>query len=235
MLSQRLKTAIEAHAADVYPNECCGLITRGGRQRRYIRCENSHEMPTEHFRIAAGDWIAAEDAGDVLAVVHSHPDAGPHASAEDLQGCQKTGLPWIIISWPGGDYTITTPEDSPPLLNRPFIHGSWDCYGLVRDWYMQERGIELPDFPREDNWWTRGENLYVRHYAEAGFYSHASELQAGDVILMQYRADEINHAGIYLGNGKMLHHMYGQLSGEVPYGGIWRERTMLTLRHKNDD
>lgn len=42
-----------------------------------------------------------------------------------------------------------------------------------------------------------GENLYVRHYAEAGFYSHASELQAGDVILMQYRADEINHAGIY--------------------------------------
>ncbi|MDP1097665.1 NlpC/P60 family protein, partial [Klebsiella quasipneumoniae] len=79
------------------------------------------------------------------------------------------------------------------------------------------------------------ENLYVRHYAEAGFYSHASELQAGDVILMQYRADEINHAGIYLGNGKMLHHMYGQLSGEVPYGGIWRERTMLTLRHKNDD
>lgn len=75
----------------------------------------------------------------------------------------------------------------------------------------------------------------MRHYAEAGFYSHASELQAGDVILMQYRADEINHAGIYLGNGKMLHHMYGQLSGEVPYGGIWRERTMLTLRHKNDD
>ncbi|WP_261802893.1 Mov34/MPN/PAD-1 family protein [Klebsiella variicola] len=64
MLSQRLKTAIEAHAADVYPNECCGLITRVGRQRRYIRCENSHEMPTEHFRIAAGDWIAAEDTGD---------------------------------------------------------------------------------------------------------------------------------------------------------------------------
>lgn len=113
-------------------------------------------MPTEHFRIAAGDWIAAEDAGDVLAVVHSHPDAGPHASAEDLQGCQKTGLPWIIISWRGGDYTVTTPDDSPPLLNRPFIHGSWDCYGLVRDWYMQERGIELPDFPREDNWWTWG-------------------------------------------------------------------------------
>ncbi|HBY9809078.1 TPA: C40 family peptidase [Klebsiella aerogenes] len=235
MLSQRLKNAIEMHAADVYPNECCGLITRVGRQRRYIRCENSHETPAEHFRISAGDWIATEDAGDVLAVVHSHPDAGPHASAEDLQGCQKTGLPWIIISWPEGDYTVTTPDDTPPLLNRPFIHGSWDCYGLVRDWYQQERGIELPDFPRDDNWWSRGENLYVRHYAEAGFYSHASDLQAGDVILMQYKADEINHAGIYLGDGKMLHHMYGQLSCEVPYGGIWRERTMLTLRHKNDN
>lgn len=233
MLSKRLISAIEAHAAQVYPNECCGLIVRAGRQRRYIPCVNSHETPTGNFRIQAEEWAAAEDAGEVLAVVHSHPDAGPHASAIDLQSCHETGLPFVIMEWPGGEYTTTLPTDRPPLIGRPFIHGSWDCYGLVRDWYQQERDITLPDFPREDNWWTRGENLYVRHYAEAGFYSHADEIEPGDVILMQYRADEINHAGIYLGDGKMLHHMYGQESAVVPYGGMWRERTLLTLRYGN--
>lgn len=169
----------------------------------------------------------------MLAVVHSHPDAGPHASSEDLKQCHESGLPWIIMSWPSGEHIVTTPADTPPLLKRPFIHGSWDCYGLIRDWYKQERGIELPDFERTDNWWTRGENLHVRHYAEAGFYSHASELQPGDIILMQYKADEINHAGIYLGDGKMFHHMYCRLSEIVPYGGMWRDRTLLTLRYRD--
>lgn len=233
MLSKRLISAIGAHAAQVYPNECCGLIIRAGRQRRYVPCNNTHDTPAEYFRIDGEDWAAAEDTGEVLAVVHSHPDAGPHASADDLKSCHESGLPWVIMEWPGGNYTTVLPADRPPLIDRPFIHGSWDCYGLVRDWFRAERDIELPDFPREDNWWTRGENLYVKHYAEAGFCSHADELEPGDVILMQYRADEINHAGVYLGDGKMLHHMYGQLSAVVPYGGMWRDRTLLTLRYRN--
>lgn len=234
MIGPRLISAIQKHAESVYPEESCGLIVKTARHRRYIPCKNTHEKPTEFFRISAESWADAEDEGDILAIVHSHPDAGPHASSEDLKQCHESGLPWVIMSWPSGEHTITTPADTPPLLKRPFIHGSWDCYGLVRDWYKQERGIELPDFERTDNWWTRGENLYVRHYAEAGFYSHSDELQPGDIILMQYKADEINHAGIYIGDGKMFHHMYGRLSEVVPYGGMWRERTLLTLRYRHE-
>jgi cell wall-associated NlpC family hydrolase len=51
---------------------------------------------------------------------------------------------------------------------------------------------------------------------------------------MQYKADEINHAGVYLGDGKMLHHMYAKLSEVVPYGGFWRDRTMMTLRFNDE-
>lgn len=233
MLGPRLISAIQKHAESTYPEECCGLIVKTARHRRYIPCENTHEKPTEFFRISAEAWADAEDEGEILAIVHSHPDAGPHASSEDLKQCHESGLPWVIMSWPSGEHTITTPADTPPLLKRPFIHGSWDCYGLIRDWYKQERSIELPNFERTDNWWTRGENLYVRHYGDAGFYSHSGELQPGDIILMQYKADEINHAGIYIGDGKMFHHMYGRLSEVVPYGGMWRERTLLTLRYRH--
>lgn len=63
MLSQRLITAIQKHAAAVYPQECCGLIIRAARQRRYIPCENTHDQPTEFFRISAEAWADAEDTG----------------------------------------------------------------------------------------------------------------------------------------------------------------------------
>lgn len=63
MLSQRLITAIEKHAAAAYPHECCGLIIRATRQRRYIPCSNSHENPSEHFMISAQARADAEDVG----------------------------------------------------------------------------------------------------------------------------------------------------------------------------
>ncbi|MBI0320618.1 C40 family peptidase [Streptomyces javensis] len=41
-----------------------------------------------------------------------------------------------------------------------------------------------------------------------------------------------NHAGIYLGDGQMLHHLYGRLSEAAPYGGMWSERTRYIVRHE---
>ncbi|MEQ5179379.1 peptidase P60, partial [Proteus genomosp. 6] len=29
-----------------------------------------------------------------------------------------------------------------------------------------------------------------------------------------------------------LHHLYGRLSQRVPYGGYWRDRTVIILKHK---
>ncbi|NHW59684.1 C40 family peptidase, partial [Escherichia coli] len=40
-----------------------------------------------------------------------------------------------------------------------------------------------------------------------------------------------NHAGIILDDGMLLHHLYGRLSQRVPYGGYWRDRTIIILRH----
>ncbi|CDH24888.1 putative phage minor tail protein (phage tail protein) (fragment) [Xenorhabdus bovienii str. kraussei Becker Underwood] len=53
----------------------------------------------------------------------------------------------------------------------------------------------------------------------------------GDVIIMQVQANEPNHAGVYIGDGLMIHHMYGQLSNRVPYSGYWQERAIITLRY----
>ena len=48
---------------------------------------------------------------------------------------------------------------------------------------------------------------------------------------MQVQAPVANHAGILLDDNILLHHLYGHLSQRVPYGGYWRDRTVMVLRY----
>ena len=57
-------------------------------------------------------------------------------------------------------------------------------------------------------------------------------IQTGDIILMQVKADEVNHAAVYLGDGVMLHHLYNRLSDRTIYGGMWAEVTRKIVRLK---
>lgn len=234
-MRQKIISAVMAHAKDAYPEECCGLVVQKGRQQRYVRCNNVAENPMEQFMIAPEAFAEAEsDSWVVVAIAHSHPGDGAttQPSQLDIAQCDMSQVPWIIASWPEGDIREIMPAaEVRPLLERPFVHGIWDCYAIVRDWYQLERGITLPNFKRTDGWWNRGENLYMKHYAEAGFVPATGEIQIGDVIIMQIRADEPNHGGVYIGDGTMMHHLYGQLSNRVPYGGYWQERTVTVLRY----
>ncbi|CDH02123.1 C40 family peptidase [Xenorhabdus bovienii] len=231
---QCIVQTIMDHAQTEYPKECCGLVIQHGRKQQYIRCRNTAPSPTEQFSMHPADYAEAEDSGTIVAIVHSHPDATTQPSQLDIAQCDLSQVPWVIVSWPEGDIrTIMPTEGIKPLLGRPFVHGIWDCYAIVRDWYRLEHNIDIPDFERSDGWWERGENLYMKNYADAGFIECSGELQTGDVIIMQVQANEPNHAGVYIGDGLMIHHMYGQLSHRVPYSGYWQDRTIITLRHMN--
>jgi cell wall-associated NlpC family hydrolase len=49
---------------------------------------------------------------------------------------------------------------------------------------------------------------------------------------MALNADTTNHAGIYVGRGKMLHHAPQRLSCRDNYHGIWNQISRAVLRHK---
>ncbi len=233
-MRKHILKSIRAHAAREYPREACGLLVQIGRRHVYVPCTNLASNPKDQFQLDPQDYAQAEDQGTIIGVVHSHPDETSRASDHDRASCEVSGLPWHILSWPEGDLNTIVPTGSPtPLVGRPFVHGVWDCYTIVRDWHLQERGIELPNYERTDEWWTRGENLYLKNYVAAGFEPTTGPLQPGDMIVMQVQANEANHAAIYLGDGLMLHHLYGRLSERAVYGGYWQERTIMTLRHKD--
>ena len=233
-MREKLLNAIRAHAAAEYPRECCGLIVAVGRRQAYRACRNLARDPAEHFALDPKDYAAAEDAGDVLAIVHSHPDATSRPSEHDKAMCDLSGMPWYILSWPEGDLRYLEPRHGRrPLVGRPYVYGALDCYSLVQDWYQAERGVDLARFPTEDRWWEQGDQDVLMESFRAVGFAEVAEPAHGDVILMQVGAPVTNHCAIYLGDNMMLHHMPGKLSGREVYGGYWRERTRLYLRYQD--
>jgi len=246
--------SIERHAIAQYPDECCGLLIREGRRQRYVPCRNTATTPSEHFRLAPQDYAAAEECGEILAVVHSHPDYPATASEADRVSCEASGLPWHILEVRKDDagrvckgelVTITPSGYLAPLIGRAFVHGVHDCLSIILDYYRREMGIELGDYDREDGWWDKGANLYLENLPAAGF-EQVSQLQQGDIVLMQIRSPVPNHAAIYLEDGvlkaepdhfpapgSILHHLYGRDSRRDTYGGYWAEVTVSCWRHQS--
>ena len=69
-----LENNILVHAQSIAPQESCGLVIRSGEAEKYIPCDNNHVDPENHFSISAEDYIQASQIGEVIAIVHSHPN-----------------------------------------------------------------------------------------------------------------------------------------------------------------
>ncbi|WP_443113319.1 C40 family peptidase [Herbaspirillum seropedicae] len=244
------EAAIRAHAVAEYPRECCGLVVADhDGDELYFPCRNvappskaGRDRRNDYFVLSKADQGAALDLGEVIAVVHSHPDWPATPTQGDLVACEESALPWHIVRVDGADGEVVAAElvtvhpsgYRAPLLGREFFHGVLDCYALIRDWFLQERGVVLKDFAREDGWWEgeTGPDLYLEHFREAGFVPiDISQVREGDCFIMQVRSKRANHAAVYIGNGEILHHLYGRPSQRDVYGGYWAEVTRLVVRY----
>lgn len=222
------------HASACYPREACGLVIVERGREVYLPCEN-RSGDGDQFIIAADDYAAAEDRGEVVAIFHSHPNASPMPSEADRVSCESTQLPWYIVSVPSGLWHDFRPTGyRAPLIGREFQHGVLDCYAIIRDWYREHLNIELTNYQRIDNWWHDGSSsLYVDNFTQEGFYS-VSAPERGDMILMQIGSSVPNHAAVYLGDGVILHHLQGRLSSADVYGGYFQKVTTHILRHERN-
>lgn len=221
------------HAAAEYPRESCGVVVSGAGPLAYWPCENVAEQ-TGEFSVDPHALAAVEDIGlEVVGIVHSHPDENtPRPSQADVQACDAGDTPWHVIGWPSGRWVDFLPAAQvPPLGERVFAHGVLDCWSLVRDWFRLERGIVLPDFARDDEWWNRGGNLYLEGFPSAGFVEHDGPLQVGDVVLLRIGSRVPNHAGVYVDGDRIFHHLAGRLSTREPFDGFLRERLTHVLRY----
>lgn len=213
--------------ADGYaPQEICGAIADiHDKGRRFFAIDNIAENPEETFEMNPKGWQALAADGEIVAVVHSHPNGEPFLSGADRQMQIQTGLPWILAV--GG--RLKQFRCCPHLRGRVFEYGKADCGALIRDAFML-MGFDLPDHTRGDID-DDAEHEYLRkHFERVGFVRVSDGLRGGDVVLTSY-GGHANHAALYLGNGQILHHAYNQLSRREPFNQWWSERVHSVWRY----
>lgn len=226
-------------AAKSLPEEAVGVLSGGD----YIGCQNIARSPDKSFRL---DYLTLIKHHPVDAIVHSHPGGIACPSAHDMQQQLASGLPWLI--------SVIATASKPDIAEEWFSwghtprldamsgyrHGVTDCYGLIRGWFHDEHGIILPDYPRQWEWWQGHDNLYLSHFADAGFavLPPQQEFQRGDVFLAAIRSSVPNHAGIYWGDGLIFHHLAGakpvdasRLARKEPIER-WKRYITTWLRHQ---
>ena len=86
------------HASEAYPEECCGLIIDLDGIETYWKCKNiSGAYKEKSFVIDPLDWADGEDQGEILAIVHSHPDGDMAFSHADKISCKFNDLPFYLV------------------------------------------------------------------------------------------------------------------------------------------
>lgn len=228
LMSEQAVIDLRAHALDVYPHEAVGVVLGDGS---YEPHQNTAPDPEQHAQLAVQTFVDLVTGGNLRAICHSHP-RGPDAPTEqDMIAQMECLVPFVLLTANGeatsepfawGDQL----EPEADLVGRPFRHGVTDCYSLVRDWWRVERGVILPDYPRNWEWWrddVRGtKNLYTSYFADAGFYEiDSSRVLPGDCFLAAVRSEVPNHAGVFLDAGLCLHH---------PSTGLAYDPTRLSRR-----
>lgn len=201
------------HCQSVWPDEGCGFIVKDD----FLPMENVSNEKILAFEIDPHEYI--KYAKDIKCIIHSH-DNFPHASKKDMLQQIASNIPWGIVFLINkaveqvaffGDQI--EPQD---LIGRPFVHGIYDCYSLLRDYY-RTKGRTIPIFPRDNLWWERNPSMLLDGFIEAGFEEiDTSEIREGDVFFAQVCANVVNHSGIILKDGIILHHLYGRLSRREP-------------------
>ncbi|MBW5818891.1 phage tail protein [Yersinia kristensenii] len=223
-----MENDILAHARQCAPAESCGFVVRMTQGEQYFPCKNHATEPMHSFSIRPEDYLSVQAKGEVIALVHSHPDGMPYLSSADRVMQIQSDLPWWLIC-EGQIYHYCC---VPLLLGRRFEHGELDCYSLIRDAYHLA-GIAIPNFSRQDDWWKKGENLYLDNIEATGFYRTSREdMQVGDIVLCCLGSSVANHAAIYCGNSELLHHIPNQLSKRERYSDRWQRSTHSIWRHR---
>lgn len=107
-------------------------------------------------------------------------------------------------------------------LGKPYKRGAtgpnaYDCSGLTYSLYLNHAGVKL--------------NRSSKEQVKNGMGVEKSELVPGDIVLFRTSGKSIGHAGLYIGDGNMIHASSGKNRVMVtPIDQDWYKKRYVTAR-----
>lgn len=197
--------------------EKCGIVLNG----EFIEYENAADDKEENFKLPLEAFLK-----DPEAIWHTHPVEYPFLSTHDRVSQIATGLPWIVLS---GDSKLEV-ECRPLLLGREFDYGVNDCGTIIEDAYHL-CGIDLGRTFRADIERDTHSDYIIDSLVETGFYDVSIDnLQVGDVLVTAYNGKN-DHMMLYVGDGRVVHHLYGRYSNIELLNSYHLKRVNKVVRH----
>ena len=208
------------HAKKENPKEAVGLLLNIKGKERYFACRNLSLTNHQCFILDPEDYVKASNLGDIIAIFHSHPITPPTPSQADKVSCEQSGLKWYIVNPDTEQWAYCEPTGyKAPILGRQWVWGVTDCWSLVRDWYKENKNIELRDWERPTTPEEFLEDpMFERCAWRTGFRQLRPDeyLQNGDLLFMSIMGKGLNHVAIFI-DGDVLHHLTDRLSCIEPY------------------
>jgi proteasome lid subunit RPN8/RPN11 len=223
---------IRQHFEQEYPREGCGLLGVVKGKLRWFPCRNLAENEND-FIMSSDDYMKVNRTADIIAVVHSHPDASCEPSIPDIENCNALGLTYYIFSYPEMElYTLEPTKNFKPLIGREYKFGFSDCFEAARDYYREELGINVKHREMfEDDWWEKGLNYFSEQYITTYGFIKVEEPQKGDLLIFAVENNVGNHCGVYLGNNVFFHHAVNRLSCRENMSRLWIQSLIGVYRY----
>jgi proteasome lid subunit RPN8/RPN11 len=232
------KTSIQQIALAHYQDglkECCGLILGDGTIKA---CTNKHPDPGLNFTISSAVYSRAENNAGVKAVYHSHTNGNGSFTASDVDLANRIQKPIVLYDVVNNQFSAIDPSGNTELTGRDFCYGIYDCYSMVRDYYKQVKGVEIPNYHRSSDElvWDKAEWDWIDTQYESLGFREIGTPGIGDVIAMSIgnNARGINHLAIYLGDNTFLHQLAKRKSNIEIWGAPWVEYTIKYLHYYAD-
>ncbi len=235
MFSTQVTAAAQAHGVAEYPRESVGLVVDGEylpcpniSPKPEKRFEVDGDLYLKYRgRIEAlihshpDGWPVPSEA-DMRQQMAMDVPWGIFNVAKAKTQTAPDPITFTRIAWFGRQIKKGPLYSKPGEPARWFMHGFTDCLSLIEDWHAIQ-GVILPPSPRSWEWWidsvdgdgkpVPAKDFYRDLYQPYGF-EIISGPEVGAVFMAAMGEHEDgrpimtpNHAGIYLGQNKIIHHL----------------------------
>src|SRR5215469_8207549 len=107
VITRQVRDALQTHALEARPEECCGLLAGDGEVISYVyRLHNEADRPETRYFASPEDLFAAmkgmrQEGLEMMGIYHSHPNSPAYPSTSDVELAFYSDCVYFIVSLAG--------------------------------------------------------------------------------------------------------------------------------------